>query len=74
LILREVGCGSFNWIHLVQERHQWRALVSTVMNVESHKMVGNSWVADQASACHKGHASLELISQPVGRSEYVRCL
>jgi hypothetical protein len=22
LILREVGCGSFNWIHLVQERHQ----------------------------------------------------
>jgi hypothetical protein len=30
------------WIDLAQERDQWRALVNTVMNLEVHKMLGNS--------------------------------
>jgi hypothetical protein len=27
------GCGGVDWIHLVQDRDQWQALVNTVMNL-----------------------------------------
>jgi hypothetical protein len=31
--LREIGWGGVDWIDLVQDRDQWRALVNTVMNL-----------------------------------------
>jgi hypothetical protein len=31
--LSEIGWGGINWIDLVQDRDQWRALVNTVMNL-----------------------------------------
>jgi hypothetical protein len=31
--LREIEWGDVNWIDLVQNRDQWRALVNTVMNL-----------------------------------------
>jgi hypothetical protein len=31
--LREIGWGGMDWIDLAQDRVQWRALVSTVMNL-----------------------------------------
>jgi hypothetical protein len=31
--LREIGWGGTEWIDLVQDRGQWRALVNTVMNL-----------------------------------------
>jgi hypothetical protein len=31
--LREIGWYGIDWIDLAQDRHQWRALVSTVMNL-----------------------------------------
>jgi hypothetical protein len=31
--LKEIGCECVNWIHLAQNRVQWRALVNTVMNL-----------------------------------------
>jgi hypothetical protein len=31
--LRETGWGSMDWIDLAQDKDQWRALVSTVMNL-----------------------------------------
>jgi hypothetical protein len=30
--IREIGWGVVDWINLVQDRDQWRALVNTVMN------------------------------------------
>jgi hypothetical protein len=29
----EIGRSGMNWIHLAQDRDQWRALVNTVMNL-----------------------------------------
>jgi hypothetical protein len=29
---REIGWGDMDWIHLAQDRDQWRDLVNTVMN------------------------------------------
>jgi hypothetical protein len=31
--LREIGCGSVDWIQLAQDRARWRAVVNTVMNI-----------------------------------------
>jgi hypothetical protein len=31
--LREIGWGGIDWIHLAQDRDQWRTLVNTVMNL-----------------------------------------
>jgi hypothetical protein len=31
--LREIGWGDMKWIDLVQDRDQWRALVTMVMNL-----------------------------------------
>jgi hypothetical protein len=30
--LREIGWGRMDWINMVQDRDQWRALVNTVIN------------------------------------------
>jgi hypothetical protein len=31
--LKEVGCEGVDWIHLAQDRIQWRAVVNTVMKL-----------------------------------------
>jgi hypothetical protein len=33
MVLRRIGWGGMDWIDLAQDRHQWRALVSTAMNI-----------------------------------------
>jgi hypothetical protein len=35
--LKEIQFGGVDWIHLAQDRGQWRALAKTVMNNGSHK-------------------------------------
>jgi hypothetical protein len=32
-VLREIGFGDVDWIHLAQDRDWWRALVKRVMNL-----------------------------------------
>jgi hypothetical protein len=32
--LREIGLGGMDWIDMAQERDQWRALVSRVLNLQ----------------------------------------
>ena len=32
--LREVGCGSVDWMELAQDRDRWRVFVSAVMNLQ----------------------------------------
>jgi hypothetical protein len=34
IYLREIGWDGMDWIDLVQDRDQWRALVNTVMNLQ----------------------------------------
>jgi hypothetical protein len=31
--LKEICCEDVDWIHLAQDKDQWRALVNTVMNL-----------------------------------------
>jgi hypothetical protein len=31
--LMEIGCEVVDWMHLAQDRDQWRAVVNTVMNL-----------------------------------------
>jgi hypothetical protein len=33
IYLREIGWDGVEWVDLVQDREQWRALVNTVMNI-----------------------------------------
>ena len=36
--LQEVGWGCEDWMELAEDRNRWRAVVSTVMNLEVTKM------------------------------------
>jgi hypothetical protein len=35
--LREMECEGVDWMHLAQDREQWRVLVNTVMNLQVPK-------------------------------------
>jgi hypothetical protein len=38
--VREIGWGGIEWIHLSQDRDQWRALMNTIMNFSVTIKVG----------------------------------
>jgi hypothetical protein len=40
--LREVSCGSMDWIELSQDRDRWQAIVIAVLTFGLHKMRGFS--------------------------------
>jgi hypothetical protein len=33
--LREIGWGVMDWIHWVQDRHQWQALVNRITHLQA---------------------------------------
>jgi hypothetical protein len=39
--LRDIGWEDLDWIHLAQDRDQWRDVVNTVMNLRVPKKVEN---------------------------------
>jgi hypothetical protein len=39
--LRQIGCGDMDWIHLAENRNQWRPLVNTVINFLVPENYGN---------------------------------
>jgi hypothetical protein len=39
---KEIGWSDIDWIHLAEDRDQWRAVVNTVMNHRFPLMLGNS--------------------------------
>jgi hypothetical protein len=61
--LEETGSEGVDWIHLAQDRDQWRALVNTVMNLRVHNMLGISWVDEQLLASQEGFSCMELVKR-----------
>jgi hypothetical protein len=39
--IREIGWEGVDWMHLAQDREQWRALVYTVLNLRVPQKEGN---------------------------------
>jgi hypothetical protein len=49
-----------DWIHLAQNRDQWRAVVNTVMNLQVTQKVGNfvtEWLLASQELCYMDLAS-----------------
>jgi hypothetical protein len=48
---REIGWEVVDWIRLVQDREQWRAVVNMVMNLwEFHDELSDYWLLKKGSA------------------------
>jgi hypothetical protein len=56
--LREIGCGSVEWIMLSQDRGRWRALVNTVMNLRD--LVSRSLLCSHKASGTLGPPSEQL--------------
>jgi hypothetical protein len=39
--LKKIGCENMDWMHLAQDRDQWRALVNMIMKLRVPKKAGN---------------------------------
>jgi len=61
LDLREIGWEGVDWMHLTQDRGQWRASVNTLMNLRVPQKRGNSWLVVWLVASQEGLFSMELI-------------
>jgi hypothetical protein len=60
--LVEIDCSGMYWIYLAQDSDQLRILVNIVLNIWSHKMLGNSSIAEKLAACQEELVSFKLAS------------
>jgi hypothetical protein len=49
--LNETGFADVNWIHLAQDRDQWRAFLNTVKNLPITKNTGNFFTFQASLDC-----------------------
>jgi hypothetical protein len=63
--LRELGWEGVDWMHLAQDRDQWRAVVNTMMNL---RFPWNSWLAKWIFSSQEWLCPMKLVSQSVSQS------
>jgi hypothetical protein len=61
-----------DWIDLVQDREQWRALVNMVRNCRVQQNVGEILVTEQLVGSQKGLSSFELAVLFILRGPFMR--
>jgi hypothetical protein len=66
--LREIGWGDMDWICLVQDWDQWRALVNTVMNLRVPYNVGKFLISCTTGGFSR-RAQLHEVSIPPSSAE-----
>jgi hypothetical protein len=62
MCLREIGWGGMEWIDLVQNRDQWKALVNTVMNLRVPWNIRKFLRSCAVAASQEGLSSMELVN------------
>jgi hypothetical protein len=50
-----------DWIHLIQDRKQWRALVNTTVNLGIYEKQEICWVSRRLLASQQGFCSVEFV-------------
>jgi hypothetical protein len=58
---REMGFRDMDWIHLVQYKAHWRALVNTAMNLRASSNVGNFKLTELLTVSPEGLCTVEEI-------------
>jgi hypothetical protein len=61
MYLREIGLGCMDWIHHVQNGHQWRALENVAINLRVLKPLGKARVSEGLAASQEGFSSMESV-------------
>jgi hypothetical protein len=64
--LREIEWSGMDWIHLAQDRDQWRALVNTIMKLRVREKLVNSRAAERVAASER-HSAMELVTLVTAR-------
>jgi hypothetical protein len=65
--LREIGWEDVDWMHLVQDRDQWRALMITVLKFRFPYKAGNFLISWVPIGLQEGFRSVQLVVIPLGR-------
>jgi hypothetical protein len=65
-----IWCHDMDWIHLAQDKIQWRTLVNTVINLRIPKRRTVSWLVEDVPAAQEGVSALWSPSNEVRSSTH----